>query len=204
MDYRDAILDAALPHIVFEGWNPLVLERAARSLGLSSFEAKRAFAQPIDAIDYSSQRADAQMIEALRRDYNLPTMKIRERIATAVMLRFRQQAAHREAVRRALGVYALPWNAGRALAALYATVDAIWREAGDTSTDYNFYTKRLLLAQVYTTTLRVWLDDHSPDFADTEAFLRRRIEDVMTIEKLKARARDGLGKMEHWLPKRWA
>lgn len=204
MDVRDQILNAALPEIVFDGWSEAVLARAAVAAGLTAFDAKRAFPKPIDAIDYSSARADAEMIETLRREYSLPTMKIRERIATAVMLRFRQQAAHREAVRRALGVYALPWNAGRALAALYATVDAIWREAGDTSTDYNFYTKRLLLAQVYTTTLRVWLDDHSPDFADTEAFLRRRIEDVMTIEKLKARARDNLGKIEHWLPKRWA
>ncbi|MFM9889904.1 MAG: COQ9 family protein [Rickettsiales bacterium] len=204
MHIRDQILNAALPQIVFDGWSEGVLSRAALAAGLGPLAAKRAFPKPIDAIDYSSARADAEMIETLRRDYSLPTMKIRERIATAVMVRFRQQAAHREAVRRALGVYALPWNTPRAVAALYATVDAIWREAGDTSTDYNFYTKRLLLSQVYTTTLRVWLDDHSPDLADTEAFLRRRIEDVMTIEKLKARARDGLGKVEHWLPKRWA
>ena len=152
----------------------------------------------MEALAVYSARADARMVEALP---DLVPLKIRERIATAVMVRLRQQAPEREAIRRAVAVYALPWNIAAATRALYDTVDAIWRAAGDISTDYNFYTKRLLLAKVYTTTRTVWLGDMTEDLHETEAFLRRRIENVMQIEKLKAKAKDSLGGLADWLPK---
>lgn len=198
------ILDAALPSIVFDGWTIATLETAAQSIGLSTFDVKRAFPNGVaDAVALFSARADEQMLEALASDYDLTKMKIREQIATCVMVRLRQNTHHREAVRRALGFYALPWNAPAGLTALYATVDAMWRAAGDTSTDYNFYTKRTLLAGVFTSTVRVWLDDSSENLAETEAFLRRRIQNVMEIEKAKAKVRDGFGKIEGWLPEFW-
>jgi ubiquinone biosynthesis protein COQ9 len=201
-ELQNTILDAALPHVAFDGWTMGVLERAAEAAGLTAFDARRAFpGGALEAVEYFSTRADAAMVAELRARYSLATMKIRERIATAVMVRLRQQTHQREAVRRAHAISSLPWNKMAEMKAVYATVDAMWREAGDTATDYNFYTKRLLLAKVYLTTVRVWFDDTSPDLADTEGFLRRRIENVMQIEKLKAKAKDALGNMESWLPK---
>jgi ubiquinone biosynthesis protein COQ9 len=195
------ILDAALPAIVFDGWTMATLENAAVSIGLTAFDVKRAFPNGVvEAVGLFSARADEQMLAALARDYDLSTMKIRERIATCVMVRLRQNAQHREAVRRALGFYAMPWNAAAGLTALYATVDAMWRAAGDTATDYNFYTKRALLAGVFTSTVHVWLNDTSENLADTDNFLRRRIENVMEIEKAKAKLREGFGKVEDWVP----
>ena len=194
------ILDAALPTIVFDGWTLATLEKAAESIGHTTLDVKRAFPDGVvSAIALFSARADEQMLATLARDYKLSEMKIRERIATCVMVRLRANAQHREAVRRALGFYAMPWNAAAGLSALYATMDSMWR-AGDTATDYNFYTKRALLAGVFTSTVRVWLDDASDDLAETEAFLRRRIENVMEIEKLKAKAQTGLNDIESWLP----
>ncbi len=201
-DARDIILDAALPAIVFDGWTLTTLETAAKNTGLTAFDVKRVFPNGImDALAHFSARADAAMVEALRKDYSLTTMKIRERIAIAVLVRLRQQTPQREAVRRAMAIYAMPWNKIAELKTIYSTVDAMWREAGDTATDYNFYTKRLLLSKVYITTLRVWLDDTSPNLLTTEAFLRRRIEDVMQIEKFKAKAKGALANVESWLPK---
>lgn len=203
-DIRDRIIDAALTEAVFDGWTQGTLERAAERVGLTAFDAKRAFPHGVvEALNYHSRRGDTRMLESLTTEYNLPTMKIRERIATAVMVRLRQNTAHREAIRRALAVYAMPWNSVAGMKNLYATVDAMWHAAGDTSTDYNFYTKRMLLSKVYTTTLYVWLDDPSPNLEDTEAFLRRRIENVMQIEKFKAKAKESFGKLEEWLPNKF-
>lgn len=200
-DLKNRILDAALPVLAFDGWSMATLEQAALGLGLTAFDAKLAFPDGVtSALALFSARADARMRETLACDYDLPGMKIRARIATAVMVRLRHQAPHREAVRRALAFYALPWHAASGLRALYATVDAMWRAAGDTNTDYNFYTKRAMLAGVFTSTVRVWLDDHGDDFAETRAFLDRRIENVMQIEKAKAKARDGWHSFEEHLP----
>jgi ubiquinone biosynthesis protein COQ9 len=196
-----ALLDAALPHVAFDGWSMRTLEIAAKEIGKSAFDVKRAFPSGIaEVLACYSARADAQMLETLARDHDLKALKIRVRIATAVMVRLRSNMQHREAVRRAVAFYSMPWNAPHGLKALWATVDAMWHAAGDTSTDWNYYSKRALLSKVYVTTLHVWLGDESENLADTEAFLYRRIEDVMQIEKLKAKAKETCASLGDWMP----
>ena len=65
----------------------------------------------------------------------------------------------------------------------------MWRLAGDTSTDYNHYTKRITLGAVYASTLVTWLDDSSEGFFETAGFLDRRIDNVMQFERWKAQWR---------------
>lgn len=68
-----------------------------------------------------------------------------------------------------------------ALQALAGMVDAIWLACGDTSEDYNWYTKRALLAGVYSATELYMLTDSSPGYADTWGALSRRLDDVMAV-----------------------
>jgi ubiquinone biosynthesis protein COQ9 len=189
MTLRDKIVEAALLHIPFDGWTPRAARRAAADLDLTQADAMRAFPYgAADMVAHYSDLADRRMLAELdRRD--IGTIKIRERIATAVRVRLEQAAPHREAVRRALAVLALPSNAILGGKCLYRTVDAMWVAAGDTSTDWNFYSKRSLLAGVYSSTLLCWLDDRSDGLTDTWAFLDRRIADVMRIPKLTGRVR---------------
>jgi len=179
------IIAAALPLVPFDGWNQSTLSKAAEQAGYKRTDAIRVFpGGAIDAVDFFIAEMDEEMLAQLK-TYHLDGMKIRERIATAVRVRLESLAPHREAVRKALALEAMPFYAHRALKNLYKTVDAIWYAAGDTSTDFNFYTKRLLLAAVYSSTLLYWLDDKSPLYEHTWAFLDRRIADVMQIEKAK-------------------
>lgn len=92
-----------------------------------------------------------------------------------------------EAVRRALAVMAMPQNVRRAARLGWHSADVMWRLAGDTATDYNHYTKRAILGSIYAATLAVFVEDQSEEKADTRAFLDRRIEGVMTFEKVKAK-----------------
>lgn len=184
---RRAILTAALPNVPFDGWSRACLRKAAVAAGYDEDMAGRAFPRgAADAVDVYVAEADRQMLDELERR-DLPALKIRQRIATAVRVRLEQAAGHREAVRQALAVQAMPRNARAALKSLYRTVDAMWYAAGDNATDFNFYTKRALLAGVYSSTLLFWLNDNSEDFADTWEFLDRRIEDVMQIMTFRRR-----------------
>jgi len=195
MTLRDKIVEAALPHVPFDGWTPRAARRAAADQGLTKADAARAFPYgAADMVAHYSDLADRRMIAELdRRD--IGSMKIRERIGTAVRVRLEQAAPHREAVRRALAVLALPTNAILGGKCLYRTVDAMWVAAGDTSTDWNFYSKRSLLAGVYSSTVLYWLDDRSDDMADTWAFLDRRFADVMRIPKVTGRLRSFVGRL---------
>lgn len=181
---RTAILEAALVHVPFDGWTQAVLQRGAKDAGFEPVTALRVFpGGPVEAIEFWSHLADRRMLAALEARDDVAAMKVRERVALAVRLRLEQAAAHREALRRALGQLALPLNADRGPALLWRTVDAIWYAAGDTATDFNYYTKRALLAGVYGATVLYWLEDRSEGFADTWRFLDRRIADVMRVPR---------------------
>jgi len=186
---RDRLADAVAAEAAFEGWTRTALAAGSRRLELPPGEADRLFpGGPIQVLTHLSGRADLRTVEDMEKE-GVAGMKIRDRIKSAVRIRLERHAGEREAVRRALAALSLPFNAGLALKLLYKTVDAMWYAAGDTSTDFNFYTKRATLAGVYSSTLLYWLNDRSPGTEATWSFLDRRIDDVMKIEKLKSQVR---------------
>jgi ubiquinone biosynthesis protein COQ9 len=187
---KDAVLRAALPNVPFDGWTMATLEAAAEQEGLGRAAAHRLFpGGPRDAVAHFRSLADRLMMEDLAR-LDLDAMKVRERIATGVRLHLERWTPYREAIRAALALSPLPPYVGDSLRGGYNTVDAIWRAAGDRSTDYNFYTKRGLLAGVYAATVLYWLNDRSEGCAETWRFLDRRIQNVMEIPKLQKRLPD--------------
>ena len=194
---RDQVIEAILPDVPFDGWSGAVLTAAARRLGIDDGEIAVLFPRGgRDAVAGFSHWADRRMSDALAA-MDVPAMKVRERIAAAVEARLAVLEPHREAVRRALALLALPQNLGLGAKLLYDTVDAMWYAAGDTATDFNFYTKRGLLAGVYAATTLYWLDDRSPQAEATRAFLERRLADVMAIPRAGARMRERLERLPH-------
>jgi ubiquinone biosynthesis protein COQ9 len=190
---RDKILLAMLPHVAFDGWTRRSLGAGVAAAGFPPEMALRAFPHGMeDVICHWSNHSDRRMLEGMER-LNLDAMRVRDRIAAGVRLRIEVNKPYREAVRRALSFLALPLNTAIAARNTYNTVDAIWYAAGDTSTDFNFYTKRGLLVPVYVSTVLYWLGDESEDYAATWAYLDRRIDDVMKIPKIQARIQDAIG-----------
>ena len=178
-----AIADAA----AFDGWGEEAVRAAADQVGLDADAALFAFqGGAIDMIDAWIAAIDAEMAAAFTAE-QLAAMKIRERIRSLVQFRLDTIGWQQEALRRALAIMAMPQNAPRALRLGWRSADAMWRLAGDTSVDYNYYTKRTILAGIYAATLAVFADDKSDDFADTRAFLDRRIDGIMRFEKAKAK-----------------
>jgi ubiquinone biosynthesis protein COQ9 len=108
-----------------------------------------------------------------------------ERIALAIGLRLDCVAPWREAVRQGLAVLAVPTGAPLGLRLLYETVDAMWYAAGDTATDFSFYTKRASLAGLWAATMLYWLDDRSEEFIETRAFVARRLADIGRLGRLR-------------------
>jgi len=198
VEERRRILKAALGHAAFDGW-AVALTRAVSDCGYDRSMAARAFpGGTAELIELYMAESDREMLAALA-ELDLDELRIRERIVRAVRTRLEAVAGQREAIRRALAFQMLPGQNARALRGLYRTVDAIWRACGDTATDFNFYTKRGLLAGVYASTLLFWLNDKSEDFADSWDFLDRRIDQVMTIQKATGR----LKRLRERMPRPW-
>jgi len=186
-DQRAALIGAILPNVPFDGWSRPSLRAAARQVGMPVEEALALFPNgAAELVACFSRWADLRMLDRLEIT-DLEPLRIPERIALAVTTRLEILAPSREAVRRALSVLALPQHAPLGLRLLYGTVDGIWYAAGDRTTDFSFYTKRGTLAAVYAATTLYWLDDSSPDFGDTRAFLDRRLAGVALIGKARQR-----------------
>ena len=189
---KAAVLDAALPQAAFDGFTVKVLEAAGKEAGVSTTELARLFPEgPLALVEFYSAAVDKEM-EARLAAMDLPSMKIRLRITEAVKARLAILKRHKEAARRAAALLSLPMHASLAAKLMYRTVDAMWRAAGDTATDFNFYSKRGILAGVYGSTLVRWFADTSADEAPTNEFLAARIENVMQFEKFKAKAKEAL------------
>jgi ubiquinone biosynthesis protein COQ9 len=199
VDFADMTLDelriALAPDIaasaIFDGWSETALIAAAEMAGADPDVAKLAFpAKPLngramDMIDAWVQSVDIAMEREWPQE-RLAELKVRERIRTLVAYRLEVVTDVDEAVRRALAVMAMPQNAARALKIGWRSADIMWRLAGDTATDYNHYTKRTILAGIYSATLAVFVNDDSEGKEKTYEFLDRRIDGVMKFEKAKA------------------
>ena len=171
---------------VFDGWTRAAVDSAAGQLGVDPLQARLAMPKGQAAmIDLYIQEVD-RALEAYFTPERLAKLKIREKIRALVWRRLEIMGPAREAVRRALAILAMPQNLPLGLRISWRSADLMWRIAGDTSTDFNHYTKRMTLGAVYGSTLLVWLDDESEGWTDTAAFLGRRIDDVMRFEKFKA------------------
>ena len=184
-ELRAALAPRIAADAAFDGWGDRARDAAADALGVDRDVARLALPDAVDMIDGWFADIDRRMVDALPPE-RLAAMKVRERIAALVEARLDALAPERESLRRALSVLAMPGNVSRAARLGWRTVDLVWRRAGDTATDYNHYTKRAILLGVYAATVSVFVNDASDGFADTRAFLARRIDGILAFEKFKA------------------
>jgi ubiquinone biosynthesis protein COQ9 len=192
LDELRAALAPSIPaNAIFDGWTDAALAMAASQVGVTPERARLAFpGGAVEMIDAWFAALDDAMVAAWPAE-RIAQLKVRDRIQQLILHRLESIAPNKEALRRAFAILSQPQNALHTARLAWEAADRMWRAAGDASTDFNHYSKRGILAALYTSTLLVFLDDESEGFADTRAFLERRIDDVMRIEKLKGRWRDG-------------
>jgi ubiquinone biosynthesis protein COQ9 len=181
----ERVLEAALAHVPFDGWSETTLRAAAREAGVEPGLARTLFPRGGLDLAVAFHRRGDRLLRARLAGEPLAGLRFRDRVARAVWLRL-EIAGDREAVRRGATLFALPQNAAEGARLMWETADTIWTALGDTSRDVNWYTKRATLSGVTSATVLYWLGDDSPGAEATRAFLDRRIDDVMQIEKVKA------------------
>jgi ubiquinone biosynthesis protein COQ9 len=184
--FLDRLLDAMLEVAPDMGWTRAALDRAAEKAGLSVGQALLSAPNGVpDVLEALGKRAARSAGLAVSGS----TAKVREKVRAGVKGWLAALDAHKPAVKRAA---ATPANLLTGPKGLWAAADAIWTALGDTSTDYNWYTKRMTLVAVLGATLTAWIG--ADDEAEIDAFLDRRIENVMQFEKLKSQAKDAFAR----------
>ncbi|MBS0560376.1 MAG: COQ9 family protein [Proteobacteria bacterium] len=195
---RDAAIEAMLPSVPFDGWTSRALRHALASIGADPADAPMLFpGGAADMIEAFCDLADRRMQEAAAAA-DMSAMRLPARVRAVIALRLEQNRPHKEAVRRAASVLALPGNLRLSAACTARTVDAIWHAAGDASADFSWYTKRAILSGIYAATLLYWLRDQSEQDEATLAFLDRRLAGVAAFGRVRKRAQ---GAAERLVPR---
>ncbi|MDR2978574.1 MAG: COQ9 family protein [Rickettsiales bacterium] len=188
------IVDELIRAIPFEGISDETLLKVCTDLNLANSFCK--FQNGIySALEYIAEDLNSSMATKLRNS-NLEDMKVRERVNLAVQIRLSNYAKlpnYREFLKNVLLFSVLPKNTYFSSKLLYRTVSAIWYGIYDQSTDFNYYTKRAILAGVYLSTMLFFINDYSEGFADTLSFLDRRIDNVMAFQKFKTHLKGIVG-----------
>ena len=188
-EVRAALAPIIARNAGFDGWSDVAVHAAADDAGVDRDVAKLAFKDnAIDMIDAWIDSIDMELAHRLPAE-KLAAMKIRDRITALLATRLEIMAPDRESLRRAMAIMAMPQNLVRSAKIGWRSADRMWRLAGDTASDFNHYTKRMTLSAVYASTLSVFVNDDSDNFADARAFLDRRIDNVMQFEKVKFQAK---------------
>lgn len=187
-DPKQALLDAALPHVPFDGWSEATFRAAIADADITPSLARAICPRGALDLAVAQHRAgDNALAEKLAED-PMTGLRFRDRVARAVRLRI-ELAGDREVVRRGTTLFALPHHGPEGARLIWETADTIWTALGDTSDDLNWYSKRATLSGVYGSTVLFWLGDDSPEHQATWEFLDRRIDDVMQIETVKGKMR---------------
>ncbi len=183
---RVKLLGAALKLVPFDGWTPLMIQKAAQDADLATDQIEVLFPDRVaDLLDFWHGDADEAMLSKMSGD-EFSSLKIRQKITQALIFRLDYLAPHKEATRRAAATLALPHMAPKGVKLTWRSADRVWQALGDSSLDFNYYSKRTILAGVWGSTLTKWLGDESENHQATLEFLDQRIANVMQFEKWKA------------------
>jgi ubiquinone biosynthesis protein COQ9 len=188
---RDAAIDALLPRVPRQGWTRAALRAALADIGADPQDAELLFpGGAADLVEAFIDLSDRRMLDAAGAP-GFDSLRTPARVRALIAHRLAHNRPHREAIRRALAILALPRNAALAARCTARTVDTIWHAAGDRAADFSWYTKRATLAAIYTATLLYWLRDVSEDDSATLAFLDRRLAGTARIGALRRQLEQG-------------
>jgi len=172
------ILTCAMGRVPALGWKE-ALPAGAVDAGFLPFTAQQLLARGVfDLVDFHLDQQRGRLKEELSTSTSTST-----RQALLVLCRHRLHGnlpvLHR--MPEALAIMARPEHCAAALQQLVGLADDMWYLAGDRAVDMSWYSKRSSLAGVYAASELFMVQDASPDHADTDAFLLRRLDEVRSL-----------------------
>ncbi len=158
------------------------MELASINCGLDKHHHKLLFQGGlVELLSFLSQLNDDIMLEKLSHIIN-PT-SVTQKIAIATKIRVK--LLDRIILQKIFNFYINPLHTKNSIKLGFKTCDSIWKYSGDRSADYNYYSKRILLASVYLPSLLYYLGDDSENFESTDLFIQSSLEKIVRIAGLK-------------------
>lgn len=182
MEKRYELMGHILPHVALTGWGAEALWKGAHDMNISPEEALLwVGTRPVTMITLWRHMI-IEDIKALP----VPHGPIKERMTALVMGHFQACENHKNIIIQTIKFSINPLNSPLGISFLHSIINALWSQAGDKSTDFNYYTKRLVLGHIYVATLMYWLKDTSFQSLKTQKFLEKQLDFVLSKKSIKS------------------
>lgn len=188
-DIRSQILSVALENVPMYGWSAQSISVAVDALDLSPTSTEMFKRGGLDLLLFFTEEANKTLTEHLIRKAQMEKLDTEEArgrfIESAIKTRLQMIIPYIDTWPQALKLLASPGAAPDVVQNGTEMMDEIFYHSGDLSTDMTWYSKRAVLASIYCSTELFMLNDKSPEFRDTWAFLHRRMNDARSLKDLK-------------------
>ncbi len=180
---KSIILQKLKKIVSVEGWSEKVLKQLLQN-GVEKSDLVTYFQYDYkELLKYSLEELNNSLEKEINK-INIINYSLNKRIKKILMLRFNILNNDKEFYKKTFYHLLIPSNNKIMKSSLYKSVDTMWYLAGDNSTDFNFYTKRLILVVIYVNALFVLFNKN---FDEVESNIDRNLKKISKIPKIKDR-----------------
>lgn len=155
-DIKYTLLKQSLTFVPSSGFSKDALVKGAESMGWTAASHGICQRGPIELVEYfvttSTQKLQLGLKPEFKEYHSLTSLKTTAKIKSLVIDRLEMTKPFIQHWPQAVSLMVLPQNSMNTFEQLGELVDEMWFLAGDNSLDLNWYSKRMLLAGVYTST----------------------------------------------------
>ena len=178
-----SILENAKKHIAKDGWSKDILKKLINN-EVNSSDLTYLFPNGyMDLLDLSLAELNLSLEKKIKK-INIINFSISKRMKKILLLRLEIINDEKIFFKKTFNHLLLPQNNKNMKKNLYNSVDNMWYLAGDNSTDFSFYTKRMTLAAIYINALFILFNK---DIDKANLNIDQNLKRLSKIPKLKER-----------------
>ena len=182
---RQVVLRFAKKFVSENGLTKNCLENISKKYGLNTDETDLLFPQGnIDLIKFALEQLNNDL-EVYCRQIDLIRLPIHKRIRKVLLSKISLMNKDKSFYRSIFLNLLIPKKNFSLSNQLYNSVDQIWFIAGDSSTDFNFYTKRLILSGIYSRVILFFFNNNNQE--ELENILDESLKRVSKIPEIKSK-----------------
>ena len=182
---RQVVLRFAKEFVSENGLTKNCLENISKKYGLNADETDLLFPQGnIDLIKFALEQLNNDL-EVYCRQIDLIRLPIHKRIRKVLLSKISLMNKDKSFYRSIFLNLLIPKKNFSLSSQLYNSVDQLWFIAGDSSTDFNFYTKRLILSGIYSRVMLFFFNNNNQE--ELENILDESLKRVSKIPEIKSK-----------------
>ena len=182
---RQVVLRFAKKFVSENGLTKNCLENISKKYGLNADETDLLFPQGnIDLIKFALEQLNNDL-EVYCRQIDLIRLPIHKRIRKVLLSKISLMNKDKSFYRSIFLNLLIPKKNFSLSSQLYNSVDQLWFIAGDSSTDFNFYTKRLILSGIYSRVMLFFFNNNNQE--ELENILDESLKRVSKIPEIKSK-----------------